>query len=197
MQNKSRYGKMADNNQESARLLQEAAGKDESLEKIWPLVYDELKRLAARLLGHERANHTLQPTALVHEAYLKLIGGNRKVSWENRAHFFGIAAKLMREILVNHALARSRKKRGGKQMSITLDDSIGFSYATDLDVLALDEALETLAQLDKRQAEIVELRFFGGLTLEETAAVLDISTATVSREWEMARAWLYRQLSNT
>jgi RNA polymerase sigma-70 factor, ECF subfamily len=188
---------MTDNHKKITKPLQVASGKNESLEKLLPIVYDELKRLAARLLNHERANHTLQPTALVHEAYLKLVGGKGEVAWENRAHFFGIAAKLMREILVNHATARNRKKRGGKQTLITLDDSIGFSYATDLDILALDGALETLVQLDNRQAEIVELRFFGGLTLAETAAVLEISTATVSREWEMARAWLYRQLSNS
>lgn len=175
-------------------LLQ--AGDGAALEKLLPLVYDELKSLANGLFRRERAGHTLQPTALVHEAYLKLVGEDGKISWQNRAHFFGIAANSMRQILVNHAKARNRQKRGGGQTLIVLDDSISFSYAKDLDVLALHEALEMLAQLDGRQAKIVELRFFGGLTLEETAAVLEISTATVSREWEMARTWLYRQLCN-
>lgn len=187
---------MADKNNEAIEIAREGAGSTETLEELWPLVYDELRLLAARLLGHERANHTLQPTALVHEAYLRLVGGKSIASWENRAHFFGIAARLMRQILVNHATARNRKKRSGKQTLIPLDDSAGLSYATDVDVLALDEALETLAQLDDRQAAIVELRFFGGLTLEETARALKISPATVGREWEMARAWLYRQLSD-
>lgn len=182
---------MADS-EEVTRLLQ--AGDAESLAKLLPLVYDELRSLAAALLHRERANHTLQPTALVHEAYLKLTTGNGKLSWQNRAHFFGIAANSMRQILVNHAKAHGRQKRGGGQTLIALDDSVSFSYAHDLDVLALNEALETLAQLDGRQAKIVELRFFGGLTLEETATVLEVSTATVSREWEMARTWLYRQL---
>lgn len=178
---------------EVTRLLQ--AGDDESLAKLLPLVYNELRSLAAALLHHERANHTLQPTALVHEAYLKLTAGNDQLSWQNRAHFFGIAANSMRQILVNYAKAQRRQKRGGGQTLIALDDSVSFSYAQDLDVLALNEALETLAQLDGRQAKIVELRFFAGLTLEETATVLEFSTATVSREWDMARTWLYRQLS--
>lgn len=180
---------------EITKLLQ--AGDEESLAKLLPLVYDELRSLAAALFSRERANHTLQPTALVHEAYLRLTTGSDKLSWQNRAHFFGIAANSMRQILVNHAKARRREKRGGGQTLIALDESISFSYARDLDVLALNEALETLAQLDARQVRIVELRFFGGLTLEETATMLDVSTATVSREWEMARTWLYRQLSGS
>lgn len=182
---------MADSG-EITRLLQ--AGDGESLDKLLPLVYDELKNLANSLFRRERANHTLQPTALIHETYLKLVDGNSDISWQNRAHFFGIAANSMRQILVNHAKSHNRQKRGGGRTLISLDDSINFSYAEDLDVLALHESLETLAQLDRRQAKIVELRFFGGLTLDETAEMLEISTATVSREWEMARTWLYRQL---
>jgi RNA polymerase sigma-70 factor (ECF subfamily) len=180
---------------EITKLLR--VGDEESLAKLLPLVYDELRSLAAALFSRERANHTLQPTALVHEAYLRLTTGSDKLSWQNRAHFFGIAANSMRQILVNHAKARRREKRGGGQTLIALDGSISFSYARNLDVLALNEALETLAQLDARQVRIVELRFFGGLTLEETATMLDVSTATVSREWEMARTWLYRQLSGS
>jgi RNA polymerase sigma factor (TIGR02999 family) len=176
---------------EITRLL--LAGDDQSLEKLLPLVYGELKCLAHSLFRCERANHTLQPTALVHEAYLKLVSGDN-ISWQNRAHFFGIAANSMRQILVNHALARQRQKRGGGQTLMALDDSVSFPYSQDLDVIALNESLDALAQLDPRQAKIVELRFFGGLTIDETAAVLNISTATVSREWEMARTWLYCQL---
>jgi RNA polymerase sigma factor (TIGR02999 family) len=183
---------MADSG-EITRLLQ--AGDDQSLEKLLPLVYGELKSLAHSLFRSERANHTLQPTALVHEAYLKLVSGDN-ISWQNRAHFFGIAANSMRQILVNHAIARRRQKRGGGQTLMALDDSVSFPYAQDLDVIALNESLDALAQLDPRQAKIVELRFFGGLTIDETAAVLNISSATVSREWEMARTWLYCQLSN-
>lgn len=176
---------------EITRLLQ--AGDGEALEKLLPLVYGELKGLANALFRGERASHTLQPTALVHEAYLKLTG-DENVSWQNRAHFFGIAANSMRQILVNHAKARQRQKRGGEQTLITLDESSGASYEPDVDILALNESLETLTKLDRRQAQIVELRFFGGLTIKETAAVLKTSAATVSREWEMARTWLYRQL---
>jgi RNA polymerase sigma factor (TIGR02999 family) len=183
---------MADSG-EITRLLQH--GDDQSLEKLLPLVYGELKSLANSLFRSERANHTLQPTALVHEAYLKLVSG-ANISWQNRAHFFGIAANAMRQILVNHAKARQCQKRGGGQTLMALDDSVSFPYSQDLDVIALNESLETLAQLDPRQAKIVELRFFGGLTIDETAAVLNISSATVSREWEMARTWLYCQLSN-
>lgn len=179
-------------NGEITRLLQ--AGDGESLERLLPLVYGELKTLASSLFQNEREDHTLQPTALVHEAYLKLIR-ETNVSWQNRAHFFGIAANSMRQILVNHAKAHRRQKRGGGRTFITLDDSAGFTEPRNVDILALNEALVMLKELDARQAKIVELRFFGGLTLKETATVMEISTASVSREWEMARAWLYRQLN--
>ena len=177
--------------EEITKLLQ--AGNGESFEKLLPVVYGELRSLANALFRDERADHTLQPTALVHEAYLKLTN-NRNISWQNRAHFFGIAANSMRQILVNHAVAHKRQKRGGGRTLITLDESIASSDNRNLDILALNESLELLKSLDERQAKIVELRFFGGLTLKETATVLGISTATVSREWEMARTWLYRQL---
>lgn len=172
------------------------SGDRETLGELLPLVYGELRNIAARLFQSERGDHTLQPTALVHETYIKLVG-DENISWQNRAHFFGIAARSMRQILVNHAISRQRKKRGGGRTLITLDESFGSESNENIDVLALHEALEQLGQLDERQSRIVELRFFGGLTLKETAAVLEISTATVSREWEMARAWLYRQLSVT
>lgn len=176
------------------RLLQR--GDPQALEKLLPVVYDELHKIADALFRKEfRANHTLQPTALVHEVYLKLVGGNgSEISWQNRAHFFGIAARSMRQILVNHAVAHNRGKRGGGQTVFALDNAVGFLQTQDIEILALHEALEQLARLDARQAEIVELRFFGGLTNEETAEVLQTSVSTVKRDWEMARCWLYREL---
>lgn len=178
---------------EITNLLQN--GDVDSLDKLLPLIYDELKKMASNMFRNERSDHTLQPTALVHEAYIKLVADGSGISWQNRAHFFGIAANSMRQILVNHAKARGREKRGGGRTLIALDDSVSFSYESDLDVLSLNESIETLAALDARQAKIIELRFFGGLTLKETAEVMEISTATVSREWEMARTWLYREMS--
>jgi RNA polymerase sigma-70 factor (ECF subfamily) len=169
-----------------------------ALEKIFPLVYEELHALAASLFRREsRENHTLQPTALVHEAYLKLVGNSNSISWQNKAHFLGIAARAMRQILVNHALAHQTEKRGGGKTLITFDESVNFFVNTNLDLLALHEALEQLTELDAKQVKIVELKFFGGLTNEELAEVLQISVSTVKREWEMARSWLYRRLKNT
>lgn len=179
-------------NIEITKLLQ--AGDGNSLEKLMPLVYGELKILANSIFRNERADHTLQPTALVHEAYIKLVGG-KKILWQSRTHFFGIAARAMRQILVNHAVARNSQKRGEGKTLIALDKSISFSYAEDLDVLALDEALERLGELDPTSAKIVELRFFGGLSIKETAEVMEISTATVNREWRAAKTWLYRHLN--
>lgn len=180
---------------EITELLQK--GDAEALDKLLPIVYQELHKIAEALYRKEyRANHTLQPTALVHEAYLRLVGNVDNIPWQNRAQFFCIAAKLMRQILVNHAIAHKAEKRGGDQTIVALDDAISFFQTQDIEILALHEALETLTEIDKRQAEIVELRFFGGLTIEETAEVLNISTATVKRDWEMAKAWLYRELSN-
>lgn len=178
---------------EITKLLQQ--GDAQSLEKLLPIVYDELRSLADVLFRKEyRANHTLQPTALVHEAYLRLIENSDGISWQNRAHFFGIAARSMRQILVNHAVAHNAEKRGGGQTVLALNDAISFLNTQNIEILALHEALEKLAELDKKQAEIVELKFFGGLTNEETAEVLQISVSTVKREWEMARSWLYREL---
>jgi len=159
-----------------------------------PLVYNELRRLADHYLRQERQDHTLQPTALVHEAYLKLIDQTR-VDWQNRAHFFGVAAQVMRRILVDHARRHRASKRGGFQQKLTLDEAIDYSQSRDVDLVALDDALNALARLDARQSRIVELRFFGGLTIEETAEALDIAPATVKVDWSMAKAWLRREIS--
>jgi RNA polymerase sigma-70 factor (ECF subfamily) len=159
-----------------------------------PLVYDVLHQMAARRLRHERLNHTLQPTALVHEAYVRLIDRDR-VRWKNRAHFFAIASRLMRRILVDHARAHGAAKRGGGGPLVSLDDAGDVAREQDVPVLALDEALAQLEALDPVQAQIIELRYFGGLTIEETAAVVRVSPKTVSREWTVAKAWLYRELT--
>ncbi|MBX7170719.1 MAG: sigma-70 family RNA polymerase sigma factor [Pyrinomonadaceae bacterium] len=171
-------------------------GDRDSLDAIFPLVYDELRRLAASYLRRERSDHTLQPTALVNEAYLKLID-QREVDWQNRAQFFGIAAQMMRRILLKHAEKHNADKRGGNLQKIELDEAVGFFEKQNLDILALDIALKNLAKLDERQANIVELRFFGGLKNEEVASVIGISLATVKREWTIAKAWLLRELSQS
>ena len=157
-------------------------------------LYAELRLLADRYLRHERPDHTLQPTALVHEAYMRL-ANQHGIDWQNRAQFIGVAATMMRRILVNYALARSAEKRGGGVTQVTLDDSISWDGERDVDLVALDEALTALARLDPRQARIVELRFFGGLSIEETAEAIGASPATVKREWSMAKAWLRRALT--
>jgi len=159
-------------------------------------VYKELRKLAATYLQKQRADHTLQPTALVHEAYVKLIDASQ-VDWQDRAHFFAVAAQTMRHILVDHARTVAAEKRGGGARRIDLDEAISFSEEPDVDLIALDEALQLLARQDETQSRIVELRYFGGLTIEETAAVLKVSPATVKREWAMARVWLYRQMKST
>lgn len=171
-----------------------SGGNRASADALLSLVYDELRKIAAQYLRKERGDHTLQPTALVHEAYLKLIDIS-DVSWQDRAHFFAVASNVMRHILVDHARARLTDKRGGEVQRIALEDAVSFSgERTDIDLLALDEALEQLAAFDPAQSKIVELRFFGGLTIEETAHVLNISPATVKREWTMAKAWLFRRM---
>lgn len=171
-------------------------GEATALEELLPLVYGELRRLANCYLQRERADHTLQPTALVHEAYIRLVG-QKSIAWENRAHFFGVSARLMREILIEHARARGRQKRGGEfKTLIALDDAISFSNEKQLDVVAIDEALSKLEMLDERQARIVEMKFFGGMTIEEIAEVTEISPATVKREWSTAKLFLYKMLSN-
>ena len=177
------------------QLLSEIkSGRQEVLGELLPLVYDELRRLADNYLRRERSDHTLQPTALVHEAYLRLVGQN-PIEWQNRAHFFGIAARLMREILIEYARGRNRQKRGGAyKTQIAVSDAVSFNDEEQFDVIAVDEALNMLEKLDERQARIVELKFFGGLKNEEIAEVLNISVSTITREWEMARTWLYREL---
>ncbi len=185
---------MAEEN--TTRILQDlSAGDQRAADKLLPLVYDELRRLAAVYFSRERTDHTLQPTALVHEAYLRLID-QRETEWQNRAHFFGVAANMMRRILIDHARAHASEKHGGNRTRITLDKSVSFPNRNEIDLVAIDEALHVLAKLDETQSRIVELRFFGGLTIEETAEVLNISPATVKREWQMAKAWLYERMKD-
>ena len=175
-------------------LLLWNGGDQTALERLMPLVYEELRRLARNYLRRERQGHTLQPTALVNEAYLRLVD-QRNANWQNRAQFYGIAAQLMRRILVDHARLKHAEKRGGsKQERLSITGAHDLSTKPDLDVLALHEALEELATVDPQQARIVELKFFGGLSIEETAVVMDLGHATVERDWKMARAWLRRQL---
>jgi RNA polymerase sigma factor (TIGR02999 family) len=176
-------------------LRQWGHGNQEALDALLPLVYDELHRQASRYLRRERQNHTLQTTALIHEAYLKLID-QREADWQNRAHFFGIAANLMRRILVDYARTRHRAKRGGIGENVPLEEvHLAVSEGKTIDLEALDEALTRLAEFDARQAKIVELRYFSGLSIEETAEILQISPTTVKTEWKAARAWLYREIS--
>ena len=170
-------------------------GKQEAFDNLIPLVYDELHRQAARFLRKERQNHTLQTTALIHEAYLKLID-RRDVNWESRTHFFAVAAQAMRRILVDYAKAKHREKRGGDNIKLSLEETtLVAAKEQSLDLVALDEALNKLAKFDEQQARVVELRYFSGLSLEETAEALHISRATAARDWEAARAWLHRELT--
>ena len=169
-------------------------GEQAALEQLAPLVHAELHRIAHRYMGRERAGHTLQTTALVNEAYLRLIDV-KQVNWQNRAHFFGLSAQLMRHILVDFARSRGYQKRGGGLQRVTLDEALIGGPEKGSDLVALDDALNALAVNDARKARVVELRFFGGLTIEEAAAVLEISTATTEREWATARMWLRRRLS--
>ncbi len=171
-------------------------GDRTALVRLLSLVYDELHKLAARQMDRERSDHTLQPTALVNEAYMRLLGGEN-MHWQNRAHFFGAAAEAMRRILVDHARARQALKRGGDQDRVPLDEADDVFERTAIggdEMIAIDEALKKLADFDAKKRRIVELRFFAGLTVEETAEILDISARTVKREWRFAKAWLYRQM---
>jgi RNA polymerase sigma factor (TIGR02999 family) len=175
-------------------LIDWGKGDQAALEKLMPLVYNELRRLASNYLRRERASHTLQPTALVNEAYLKLVD-QRNAKWQNRAQFFGISAQLMRRILVDHARQHQAAKRGGEnQQRLSITSAERVVKQSEIDLLALNEALDELAKIDPQQGRIVELKFFGGLSIEESAEVLGISHATVERDWKMARAWLRRQL---
>ena len=171
-------------------------GDRKALDALLPLVYQELRRLAHFQLRKERPDHTLQSAALVHEAYLRLLGMNAP-KWEGRTHFFAIAAHLMREILVDYARRHRAAKRGAEAPRISLEEATALTRKTDVDVLALDDALNSLAQVDPRQSKVVELRFFAGLALEEIAEALDIAPATVQRDWTAARAWLYREISKS
>ena len=170
-------------------------GDKPALDELMPVVYDELRRVAQRYLSRERPGHTLQTTALVHEAYLRLVD-QKSANWQNRAQFFGIAAQMMRRILINHARERNAKKRQGYASKVSLDDAVSLFENREVDLIALDEALDKLAALDAQQAQIVELRFFGGLTIDEAAEVMEISPATTKREWEAAKLWLRRQLGS-
>jgi len=168
------------------------AGEKNAPEKLLELVYDDLRRLAGAYMKNERSDHTLQPTALVHEAYLRLIEWEN-VTWQNRAQFFAVAAEVMRKVLIDHARQKSALKRSGGQ-KIELDDAVSFSDKKEFDLLALEEVLQSLEKFDARQAKIVELRFFGGLSIEETAYVMKVSETTVKREWTFAKAWFQREL---
>jgi RNA polymerase sigma factor (TIGR02999 family) len=183
-----------DSDQVTQLLAQVGGGNRAAVDELTPLVYRELKRIAGGQLRNERPGHTLQATALVHEAYLKLVD-QRDVSWQNRAHFFGVAAQVMRRILMDYAKSKVRDKRGGGMRQTTLDEALVVSEDRASDLVQIDEALTRLEQLDARQAKVVELRFFGGLSVEETAEALGISAPTVKREWAMAKAWLYRELA--
>jgi RNA polymerase sigma factor (TIGR02999 family) len=169
-------------------------GDTEALERLLPIVYAELRRIAGKYLRREFPNHTLQPTELVHEAFMRLVKA-QELEWQNREQFFGISANLMRQILVDHARAASADKRGGQVSTISLNDSLSVGGETDTDLLLLDEALNKLAAIDASAARLVELRYFAGLTIEETAKVMDTSPTTVKREWATARAWLHREIN--
>ena len=180
--------------QDVTKLLAEwSKGNRASLETLMPLVYDELRRVAGRYLQQERPGHTLSATALVHEAYLRLV--KQTVPWQNRAHFYGVAAQMMRRILVDHARRHRYAKRGGGALTLELAEAVATPKHQEIDVLALDDALQGLAKMDERQSRLVELRFFAGLSIVETAEVLAVSAPTVKREWASARAWLFREIS--
>lgn len=181
---------------EITKLLLEFSGKREEVaNELLPLIYDELKRIAANYLRRERSDHTLQPTALVHEAYLKMIDITQ-INWQNKAHFLGVAANQMRRILVDYARQHNADKRGGEFHILTLNEEIDKAIEQSTELIALDDALNELARMDPVKAKLVELRYFGGLTFEETAEVLGVSVITVKRHWRMTKAWLYGQLSN-
>jgi RNA polymerase sigma factor (TIGR02999 family) len=179
----------------SQLLADASAGDRQAVDQLLPVVYDELRAVAAAMMCQERPDHTLEPTALVHEAYQKLVDQTR-AQWRDRAHFFAVAAQVIRRILVDHAGGHDRAKRGGGRTKLALDERLVAAYENMVDLVALDEALERLAASQPQQAQVVEMRFFSGLTIEETAAVLRVSTSTVERDWRCARAWLYRALSD-
>lgn len=180
--------------QNITQVLRELSeGRDTAPAKLMPLVYAELRKLAQAYLQEERADHTLQATALVHEAYIRLVDW-QNVSWQNRAHFFALAAQVMRRILVDHAREKGAQKRGGGMTKLSLAEAASFAQQKEVDLVVLDDALEELTEFDAVQSRIVELRFFGGLTIEETAEAMKISPATVKREWTLAKAWLHKKI---
>lgn len=178
------------------QLIAWSNGDAAALERLIPVVYQELRRMADQYLRREDVGHSLQPTALVHEAYLRLID-QTKVEWKNRAQFFGVAAQMMRRILIDHAKTKHRLKRGGTAIKVLLDENVNISQERAAELIALDDALQELAQMDERKSRIVELRYFGGLSVDETAEVLGVSDKTVMRDWNLAKAWLYQQLTNS
>src|SRR5262245_25670482 len=181
---------------EVTQLLREWSQGDQAApEKLMPLVYGELRRMAHRYMAGQNPGHTLQTTALIHEAYLRLVNQSEK-QWQNRSHFFAVAARAMRHILVDYARSKQAEKHGGGAQELSLDEALTVSQERAAEVVALDDALEELAKIDRRKSQIVELRFFGGLSVEETAEVLRVSAITVMRDWSMAKAWLHRELSN-
>ena len=183
-------------NQVTELLGRWRGGDGEALDSLIPLVYEELRRIAQHYLRNERPGHTLQSTALVHEAYVRLIRQDLP-QWQNRAHFFAVAAQLMRQILVDHARLYRADKRGGGVCNLTLDEAEQDAQQVDVDIVALDDALKTLSAMDPQQGKVVELKFFGGLSIEDTAEVLGVSSSTVKRDWIMARAWLHRELDRS
>ncbi|MBS1813216.1 MAG: sigma-70 family RNA polymerase sigma factor [Acidobacteria bacterium] len=183
-------------NEVTELLLAWNSGEETALEKLMPLVYDELRRLARNYMSGERQGHVLQTTALVNEAYLRLIDSSR-VQWQNRAHFFAVSCQLMRRVLVDFARSRNYQKRGGGALQVSLHDVVVGSTERPIDFVALDDALTSLAATDERSSRVVELRFFGGLSIEETAEALKISPETVKRDWNWAKVWLLREISKT
>ena len=183
-------------NQVTELLVRWRGGDKAALDSLMPLVYGELRRIAQHYLNNERPDHTLQSTALVHEAYVRLTEQDLP-KWQNRAHFFAVAAQLMRQILVDYARSHRASKRGGNIYKLALDEAEGQLQAVDVDIVALDDALKSLAVMDQQQSKVVELKFFGGLSIEDTAEVLGVSPSTVKRDWVTARAWLYRELDRS
>jgi RNA polymerase sigma factor (TIGR02999 family) len=179
----------------TALLVKWSEGDDKALEQLTPLVYGDLRKLASWMLRGERPNHTLQPTALVNEAYLRL-AGDKKITWQNRTHFFAVASRVMRHILVDSARQHKREKRGGGADALPLNEALVFTPEVSTDLLALNDALERLTKRDLRKARVVELRYFGGLSLEEIGAILHISPNTVTRDWDFAKTWLRKEISN-
>ncbi len=184
----------ASSNEVTLLLRAWGEGDVQALDRLAPIVYQELHRIARGYMARERTDHTLQTTALVNEAYVRLVDA-RQVTWQDRAHFFAVCARAMRRILVDHARSRGYVKRGGGKLHVQFDEAFGMEWSADSNLLELDEALDRLSALDPRKARVIEMRFFGGLSVEETAEALGISPETVMRDWKLARAWLYRELS--